>query len=214
MSKICWNDAGAAKVRERAWRDPFYREELLRSPRTAVSVETGMTIPEEINLQVREEQPNQILLRLPWEMDEEDLTSAEGQIARRAAEEPAFRKLLLENPRSALQAELGISLPETVAVQVLEETYDLRYLVLPVQPVESYAPIELPDAALMSVVGGGRTYLPVVIKCTSGASGYADSQSDCEMRGGEWSSPWWAADAANTGTCNLTGTRRSRRRAC
>ena len=72
-------------------------------------------------------------------------------------EEPtgrAFRQRLLEDPKAAVEDELGTQLPEDVRVQAVEETADTIYLVLP-----SASPVgeggELSDRELEAVAGAG-----------------------------------------------------------
>lgn len=207
-----WTDI-TAWMRERAFTDPQFRQSLLSNPKPAIESEMGLALPQELQIDVREETTELILLRLPWDVPAEESPSAEGQIAQRAATDPAFRRQLLAAPRAMLLAELGIALPKTVEVQVLEETADRRYLVLPALTSELCMPVELPDFALTSVVGGGRTYLPTLF-VTSGGSGHDSAQSDCELQGGTWSSPLGTTDPANTGVCKLPKSRRGSRRAC
>ncbi|MGI6149791.1 MAG: NHLP leader peptide family RiPP precursor [Limnochordia bacterium] len=59
----------------------------------------------------------------------------EAKVANKAAQDEAFRKRLLADPRSAL-ADLGVRVPEDVEIKVLEESAQLSYLVLPRNPEE------------------------------------------------------------------------------
>lgn len=67
----------------------------------------------------------------------------ERRIRQLADQDLTFRKQLLEDPRAALEAKLGGKLP--FAVQVLQETPEQRYLVLPLEqaPVLPAAPLPL-----------------------------------------------------------------------
>jgi len=56
----------------------------------------------------------------------------EARIARRAASDAAFKALLLNDPRAALADELGVTLPEQLEVQVVQERPDSMCIVLPV----------------------------------------------------------------------------------
>lgn len=49
----------------------------------------------------------------------------------KAASDTAFREALLENPRQALEAHLGTKLPETLQVNVVENTPETLTLALP-----------------------------------------------------------------------------------
>jgi hypothetical protein len=55
------------------------------------------------------------------------------ELTQRAAGDPAFRQLLLSDPRAAIEEAFGIQVPDQVAVQVLEESADRVYIVLPAQ---------------------------------------------------------------------------------
>ncbi len=80
----------------------------------------------------------------------------EQQMIQRAQEDPAFRSSLLSDPKAVIEKELGTSLPDGVKVQVMEETSDAFYLVLP--PSSSTgADGELSDQELESVAGGWGT---------------------------------------------------------
>jgi hypothetical protein len=68
----------------------------------------------------------------------------------RAEKDSNFRKLLISNPREAVKSEVGVEIPSGLDIQVLEETDQKIYLVLPRESVES----ELSDDQLESVAGG------------------------------------------------------------
>jgi diamine N-acetyltransferase len=53
------------------------------------------------------------------------------QLQKRAAEDPNFRKALLDNPRAAIEHEFGEGLPPEYELQVFEETPTRLCLVLP-----------------------------------------------------------------------------------
>jgi Nitrile hydratase, alpha chain len=55
----------------------------------------------------------------------------ERTLVRRSVEDEDFRRRLLDEPKAAVERELGTRLPEGVEVRVLEETADAIYLVLP-----------------------------------------------------------------------------------
>ena len=73
-----------------------------------------------------------------------------AQIVTKAQEDPAFKKQLLSDPRAALEQELDMALPENMAVEVLEETPDKVYLVLPVDTED----LEIPDELVEKVSAG------------------------------------------------------------
>lgn len=54
-----------SKVVARAWADESFRERLKADPRAAVAEETGITVPESINVEVLEETPETAYLVIP-----------------------------------------------------------------------------------------------------------------------------------------------------
>jgi len=78
----------------------------------------------------------------------------EAQIIARALKDSAFRDQLIAAPRQAL-ASMGIDLPEGIQVQVIEQTPNMLYLVLPARPEPLSAEAELSESLLAQVVGGG-----------------------------------------------------------
>ena len=77
----------------------------------------------------------------------------ERMLVQRSIEDEDFRRRLLEEPKAAVEEELGARLPKEGQVQAVEETADTIYLVLP-----SASPIggggELSDQQLEAVAGG------------------------------------------------------------
>jgi hypothetical protein len=73
---------------------------------------------------------------------------AEQRIRERAEADPAFRAQLLAKPKEALEAELGVQIPDNVSVQVHEESLSEVHLVLPASQED------LSDADLELVAGG------------------------------------------------------------
>jgi hypothetical protein len=55
----------------------------------------------------------------------------ERQIIERANRDPSFRQRLLADPKAAIEEHLGIRLPPTFQVIVVEEAPNQAYLVLP-----------------------------------------------------------------------------------
>src|ERR687890_406956 len=55
----------------------------------------------------------------------------ERRIVQRSIEDEAFRRRLIEDPKGAVEQELGARLPEEVRVVAVKETADTIYLVLP-----------------------------------------------------------------------------------
>jgi hypothetical protein len=60
-----------------------------------------------------------------------DRRDLEARIVARAWADESFRDRLRADPRAAVAEETGITVPESVAIEVLEETPDKAYLVIP-----------------------------------------------------------------------------------
>jgi hypothetical protein len=82
-------------------------------------------------------------------------TEAERRLIQRSIEDDAFRQRLIEDPKDAVEQELGTRLPEEVRVVTMEETQDTIYLVLPSTPMAGAESVELTDQELESVAGAG-----------------------------------------------------------
>ena len=85
----------------------------------------------------------------------------ERRIVQRSIEDEAFRRSLIEDPKGAVEEELGTRLPEDVRVVAVEETADTIYLVLPSASVAGAEGEALSDRDLNSVAAGcsGETYI-------------------------------------------------------
>ena len=81
----------------------------------------------------------------------------ERKIVERSLHDDSFRQRLLENPKAAVEEELGVQLPEEVQVQSVEETAETIYLVLPSSSPLGEGEEELSDQELEEVAGGGAT---------------------------------------------------------
>lgn len=74
---------------------------------------------------------------------------AEARLRDKAAKDPEFRRRLIADPHSAISQELGIEIPATQKIKVIEEGANESYLVLP--PAFQ----DLSDDELEAVAGGG-----------------------------------------------------------
>ncbi len=82
----------------------------------------------------------------------------DDRLIEQASQNPSFRQQLLTDPKAALAAFLGVTLPPGMVVTVLEEQPGHHYLVLPSSPPSVDA---LPlDELELALVGGGRTLRP------------------------------------------------------
>jgi len=78
----------------------------------------------------------------------------ERRLVQRSLEDDAFRQRLLEDPKAAVEQELGTRLPEDVRVVAVQETADTIYLVLPLGSRDAQDADELSDRELEAVAGG------------------------------------------------------------
>ena len=78
----------------------------------------------------------------------------ERRLIEKSLEDESFRRRLIEDPKAAVEQELGTQLPEEVRVVAVEETADTIYLVLPSTPTAGGEGAELSDQQLESVAGG------------------------------------------------------------
>jgi hypothetical protein len=84
----------------------------------------------------------------------------ERTLVQRSLQDEDFRRRLLDDPKAAVEQELGKRLPEGVQVRVVEETAETIYLVLPgASPVGEGG--ELSDEQLQSAAGGRFEGFPV-----------------------------------------------------
>ena len=67
---------------------------------------------------------------------------------------PAFKEQLISNPRQVFSQILGSEIPDTLDINVVEESGNSFTLVIPPTPEEEQASEELTDEALEAVAGG------------------------------------------------------------
>jgi hypothetical protein len=81
----------------------------------------------------------------------------ERRLIEKSLEDESFRQRLLEDPKGAVEDELGTRLPEEVGVVTVEESADTIYLVLPsASPVGQEG--EISDSELEAVAGGSSIW--------------------------------------------------------
>jgi len=78
----------------------------------------------------------------------------ERRLIEKSLQDESFRQKLIEDPKGAVEQELGTRLPEDVRVVTVEETQDTIYLVLPSTSMAGAEGVELSDQELESVAGG------------------------------------------------------------
>ena len=77
----------------------------------------------------------------------------ERRLIEKSVEDEAFRQRLIEDPKGAVEEELGRRLPEEVRVVTVEESADTIYLVLPSTSTAGGEGGALSDQQLESVAG-------------------------------------------------------------
>lgn len=82
----------------------------------------------------------------------------ELRLKQKALQDDSFRQQLLQDPKAALEQELGTSLPAGVNVKAVEETSDTIYVVIPSSSGKAAGAGELSDADLDAVAGGGSSW--------------------------------------------------------
>lgn len=81
------------------------------------------------------------------------MSQIERQIIAQALIDPAFRDRLMADPK-AVMAEKGLDIPADVQINVVKETPNTYYLVLPALELPQSGSGSLTDAQLEAVVGG------------------------------------------------------------
>ncbi|MCC5601584.1 NHLP leader peptide family RiPP precursor [Nostoc favosum] len=78
----------------------------------------------------------------------------EQKVIQRAWEDETFKQELLSNPKAVFARESGQELPKDIEIEVLQETANKVYLVLPNNPALAGSEEELSEEALEAVAGG------------------------------------------------------------
>ena len=78
----------------------------------------------------------------------------ERKLIERAWEDEAFKQELFSTPKAVYTTELGQELPGDIEIEVVEETANKIYLVVPNNPAAIIAEGELTEEALEAVAGG------------------------------------------------------------
>ncbi len=144
-----------AKVVARAWTDPQYRRRLLEDG-TAAIAELGFGGPEGEHMVVLENTPdvhNVVVCTLcscyPWPV---------LGLPPNWYKSPPYRSRMVSEPRAVL-AEMGCLIPDEVEIRVWDSSAEIRYLVLPMRPLNTEVMSEEELAALVtrdSMIGVAR----------------------------------------------------------
>ncbi len=148
-----------ARVVARAWRDPAYKEWLLRDA-TAAIASLGFQGRQGEHMVVLENTPEQhhmVVCTLcscyPWPVLGLPPTWYKSA---------PYRSRAVRDPRGVL-AEFGVTLPDGTAIRVWDSTAEVRYLVLPLRPAGTESLSEDELAALVtrdSMIGTGLALAP------------------------------------------------------
>jgi hypothetical protein len=82
----------------------------------------------------------------------------ELELIAKAWKDEAFKQELITNPKEVYARELGQQMPENLEIQVMEETPNTLYLVIPRSPADAQVSEELSDEALEAVAGGAAIW--------------------------------------------------------
>lgn len=139
-------------VIERAWQDPIFKQNLLAEPKYTLA-QIGI-VSENQDIKVKEETDFQRYILL-----EEEITTQEEEtdpliaLKVKASQDNIFKQKLIQSPKQTIEEELGFTLPSWVDVEVLEETPNISYFIIPKLPSEE----EVESEEMMAVAGGWRT---------------------------------------------------------
>jgi hypothetical protein len=150
-----------AKLITKALKDKAFKQTLLQNGKATVEQMFNIQLPENVALQVLEETENQIYLVLPtnpyagiteaelretlglelediadWVLDQQkgilaDDKKSNIQLVAKAWRDNSFKNALIANSTIIIQQELGIEVDDKVSIQVLEETLDKLFIVIP-----------------------------------------------------------------------------------
>ena len=124
------NPIDVAPLVERATRNPVFRAELIEAPEAVVR--RSQDLSEGVVLKVVEETSQRIYLVVPAHLPLfPNELSAAGRVAVRAATNRRYLEDLKEDPHAVLGAELGLTLPREIAIEVLEDSASRIHIVLP-----------------------------------------------------------------------------------
>jgi len=105
-------------------------------------------------------------------------TEMETRLIKKAMEDEAFKCELISNPKTAIEKELGQKWPEAVDIEVLEQTPNKIYLLLPLDRNAIAPQGELSEEQLEAVAGGIFPLIPVVAAGSAVAGYIAGTSAD------------------------------------
>ena len=150
---------------QKLWSDSSDFDKFMSDPKTYL-IEEGEQIPDNVTVKAYADTPSQRYFVLPAE--ESQIPQGDDPIleaVRRALTNPVFKAKLLKDPKAAA-SELGIHIPYSIAIHILQNTPNEVNLIVPVNPANS----EFSDADLELIAGGK---LSQGSKCSVGAGSTA-----------------------------------------
>ena len=139
-------------VIERAWQDSIFKQNLLSEPQSTLA-QIGIIADENQEIKVKEETDFQRYILLEEEITEgKEETDPLSALKVKASLDNTFKQKLIQSPKQTIEEELGLTLPSWVELEVLEETPNVSYLIIPHLPSEE----EVESEDMMAVAGGWR----------------------------------------------------------
>lgn len=136
---------------ERAIADDQFRRQLKADPAGAAKA-AGVNIPAGASLVVLEDDAHTMHLVLTDDTQgDDDLMPEAAQILQRARRDAAFKAQLQRDPWAAVKDEVGVALPESLNLVVVQDSAQTIHVVLPVAESPEG---ELSDLELEQVAGG------------------------------------------------------------
>jgi hypothetical protein len=137
------------------WSDAEFKQQFISNPKATLA-QVGVTVDENVELTVLEENDKNLYLVIP-SPEVASTLDTEGdliaQLIARAANDPALRAEMLADPKAVIARETGLVIPEESNVSVFEQTADKAYFVLPRPSADKDR--ELSQAELETVAAGG-----------------------------------------------------------
>lgn len=88
-------------------------------------------------------------------LDAKTIEAIEERVVRRCLEDESYKQGLLADPRTAVEQELGASLPEEIKVRAIEGEPDTIWVVVPSGSPQAEREGEISAEDLERVAGGG-----------------------------------------------------------
>ena len=125
-----WSPRNGARVVARAWMDPEYRKRLLADG-TAACAELGYSGPQGEYIVVLEDTPalHNVIVCTQCSCTAWPVLGLPPDWYK----SPEYRARVVREPRQVLR-EMGLELPESVAIRVWDTSAETRYMVLPLRP--------------------------------------------------------------------------------